>query len=162
MQFRRTVGVLAIVAGTAGSLFSGVAPASAATPKPSIQSVKTYVTVSPANPNVAYVQATYTCHGGAAANHLWVSVKQGHPGVDLSVEGSSSLATAWYDSHPANLTCNGKPATTVFTINRHLDKGILANGSGYLQFCLFPVDNFDNIVIKNQTVTVVRPGSTGS
>jgi|GEM_PF-5125965 len=163
MRFRRVAGLFAIVAATAGLLVGAGVPASAATPPPSIGTVKAYVTVSPAKPahgqpEQAFVQATYTCYGGTAANHVWVSVKQG-PG-DLSTEGSSAKATAWYDAHPDNHVCNGQPVTTVFTIFQHLDKGPLLAGTGYLQFCIVPGggNDFAHIAIKNLNVTILRPG----
>jgi hypothetical protein len=147
--------LVTIVVGTVGSLLLGAGPAAAANPPPTA-APKGIVVVDPTNPNQAYVQATYTCYGGTAngENHLWVSVKQGSG--DLSQEGSSSIATAWYDAHPSNRTCNGKSQTTVFTIFREPGWAQLVPGSGYMQFCLIPTTGPPAIV--NLTVAVVRPG----
>ena len=134
-RFRRTFGLFVVVASTA-SLLGFAAPASAATRPPDVDWVRTTVIVNPSNPTEAYVQARYRCYDGAAANHLWVSVKQG-PG-DLTGEGSSSVSTAWYDAHPSNLLCNGKWQGQSFTITQHQGWGQLVTGPGYLQFCLFP------------------------
>jgi len=91
--------------------------------------------------DVATVRARYNCE---QAEHLWVSVKQTgerDKDVRLQQEGSSAVVAqtggGWWQSHPADFTCDGETHVGTFTIGT-FEYGIsaLEHGKGWLQFCL--------------------------
>jgi hypothetical protein len=106
-----------------------------------------------AGPDSATLLAKYRCWGGNEGTHLWVSLKQGggikgDPNALAQQEGTSTLADAWYDSHPEGVVvCNAKWQVQEFTVNRELanpkntahpgDWNSLKKGHAFLQFCLF-------------------------
>jgi hypothetical protein len=86
--------------------------------------------------NHAYLVGQYRCTGGAGV--IWASIKQTGTPYDtrLQAEGSSSVATAWYDSH-TSVVCDGEWKTTIFKLDRHMDKGKLdVHVTAWMQFCL--------------------------
>jgi hypothetical protein len=96
------------------------------------------------SPTTALVQARYTCTQGTEEQmHLWVSVKQTAGGTAdprLAEEGSSSIATAWSQSHAgvADLVCNGRTHVGRFLVDQtEQGFGTLQRGDAYVQFCLF-------------------------
>lgn len=91
--------------------------------------------------DVATVTAHYVCE---ASEHLWVSAKQvgdRRPDRRLQQPGSSGVVAAtgggWWQSHPANFTCDGEWHTDTFTIGTfEFGIGELAPGQAWFQFCL--------------------------
>lgn len=86
----------------------------------------------------ATLKVRYTC---SQATHLWVSLKQTKNGKKddaLKGEGSSQIAATWLDSHRNKFTCDGKPHTQRFTVDKVEPgkKGKLRKGYAWLQFCL--------------------------
>ena len=124
------------------------ATASAAQPGESFSQVLGVVRMDPSDPTTALVQARYRCTGEA---HLWVSVKQtAQRTADpaLAQEGSSAIAAAWSDSHPIQVTCDGRIHVDTFEVDQlepvwgsEEPKSAvyepLARGVGYVQFCLY-------------------------
>ena len=85
----------------------------------------------------ATVTARYVCPSGI---HLWVSAKQvegGQPDARLQEGGSSSISSAWLQSHPTDFTCDGAWHTDSFVIDT-LEQGFgeLEPGQAWVQFCL--------------------------
>ena len=86
----------------------------------------------------ATLRVRYTC---ASGNHLWVSAKQvasGKKDARLAAEGSSQIASAWWQSHRNAFTCDGKSHTDTFTIDtvEPGSKGALKKGHAWVQFCV--------------------------
>jgi hypothetical protein len=107
------------------------------------------VRIDSADPTVGYITVRYICQSGApgstAAAHLWVSVKQTadrRPDNALKGEGSSGISAGWSQSHPtAQVVCDGSWHTDTFTVSHaEYGFGVLAEGQGYVQFCLFGGD----------------------
>jgi hypothetical protein len=101
------------------------------------------VVIDANDPGVAYVTARYTCPEDAEA-HLWVSVKQvpdAQPDNALKDEGSSAIASAWLQRHPAptEFTCDGTWHVGTFSVDNGQTEygfGELQPGQVYVQFCL--------------------------
>ena len=103
------------------------------------------VTVNPNDPSTGKVSASYRCQPGDV--WLWSSAKQvenGSKDPALAQEGSSSIASAWVQSHtPNKLICDGQKHSGTFPINTNFDP---ENGGGFgqlqrggwawVQFCL--------------------------
>jgi hypothetical protein len=93
----------------------------------------------------ASVTARYICPEGF---HLWVSAKQsedGQPDQRLREEGSSQIAAAWLQSHPApsEFTCDGRWHTGTFDIDtQEQGFGELQEGQAWVQFCLIGENTF--------------------
>jgi hypothetical protein len=116
------------------------------------------VRIDPTDPSVAQVTARYSCQPGApgstSAVHLFVSVKQNaartaDPAVATEGAGFGGLVAAWSQSHPTDqVVCDGKVHVQTFTVHQGADEesgeptgyGELAQGWGYVQFCLFGGD----------------------
>jgi hypothetical protein len=86
----------------------------------------------------ATLPVRYQCSTGET---VWVSAKQTRSGVSaakLMKEGSSKVASGWWESHRNRFTCNGKPQTGTFTIDavEKGSKGTLVPGSAWVQFCV--------------------------
>lgn len=86
----------------------------------------------------ATLEVRYNCNSGEA---LWVSAKESKSGkkdARLNREGSSKLASAWWQSHRNTFTCNGTPQTATVTIDKVEpgSKGALKTGVAYVQFCV--------------------------
>jgi hypothetical protein len=86
----------------------------------------------------ATLKVRYQCGSGEA---VWVSAKETKSGVSaakLMREGASKVASGWWESHRNRFTCNGKPHTQTFTIDRieKGSKGTLVPGSAWVQFCV--------------------------
>lgn len=81
----------------------------------------------------------YRCTKG---DHLWVSVKQAasrKKDPALTQEGSSAYAETWLQSHRNRFTCNGKPRTERFYVDKlepGAGKGALKRGWAWVQFCV--------------------------
>jgi hypothetical protein len=106
------------------------------------------------NRNKAGTKATlkvkYTC---SQSTHLWVSLKQSKNGKKdpaLKAEGSSQAAATWLDSHRNKFTCDGKPHTQRFSVDKVEPgkKGKLRKGYAWLQFCLTYGDTEENSGIE--------------
>ena len=87
----------------------------------------------------ATVRARYICPDGF---HLWVSAKQvesGRPDKRLQQEGSSSISSAWLQSHPdpSTFTCDGQWHEGTYQIDT-LEQGWgdFRQGQVWVQFCL--------------------------
>ena len=66
----------------------------------------------------ATLEVRYNCNTGEA---LWVSAKESGTGkkdARLNREGSSKLASAWWQSHRNKFTCNGKPQRATVSIDK--------------------------------------------
>ena len=93
----------------------------------------------------ASVTARYICPEGF---HLWVSAKQsedGRPDQRLREEGSSQVAAAWLQSHPApsEFTCDGRWHRGTFDIDTaEQGFGELQKGQAWVQFCLIGENTF--------------------
>ena len=102
----------------------------------------------------ATVRARYICPEGF---HLWVSAKQsekGTPDQRLRLEGSSQIAAAWLQSHPApgTFTCDGKWHTDTFQIDTaEQGFGEFQQGQAWVQFCLIGENTF---ISKSRWVSV--------
>jgi hypothetical protein len=88
--------------------------------------------------NKATLQVRYRCASGQT---LWVSAKQtasGAAAAKLMKEGSSKAAAGWWESHRNRFTCNGKPQTGTFSIDKveQGSKGMLVPGRAWVQFCV--------------------------
>jgi hypothetical protein len=120
-----------------------VAGLASATPTKTDAQILGNVRIDPSDSTVGYVTARYICNGGPGA-HLWVSVKQTadrSPDNALKGEGSSALSAGWSQSHPENVTCDGRWHTQTFRVSHdEYGFGSLAPGQGYVEFCLFPPD----------------------
>jgi len=127
--------------------FVGLSAADAKPKDPPVATAKIIgsVHIDPANPGIAYVTAKYSCPSEGA--HLWVSVKQvasGDKDPALTQDGSSAIASAWLQRHPAlgaEFTCDGATHTGTFSVDAGLTEygfGALAEGQTYVQFCLTP------------------------
>jgi hypothetical protein len=91
----------------------------------------------------AAVTVRYVCSGG---DHLWVSAKQSANGRQdrrLEGEGSSAIAAAWLQDHPATGVCDGRWRTQTFAIDNEeetpwgtLGFGALRKGVAWVQFCV--------------------------
>ena len=86
----------------------------------------------------ATLSVRYQCASGQT---VWVSAKQTKTGVSatkLMKEGSSKVASGWWESHRNHFVCNGKPHTGTFTIDtvEKGSKGTLVPGSAWVQFCV--------------------------
>jgi hypothetical protein len=86
----------------------------------------------------ATVHVRYRCASGEA---LWVSAKQtksGEKDPALKKEGSSKVASAWWQSHRNKFVCNGKYHSAKFTIDKVEpgSKGKLRKGKAWVQFCV--------------------------
>ncbi|WP_121194226.1 hypothetical protein [Motilibacter peucedani] len=141
MTTPRTRTLLALGAATLlGAQLAGATSASAASVKPWKAPEVSYTKGNVfAHGDSAEVRAKYRCSPGTEMTHVWVSVKQG-PG-DLTQEGSSAIAKAYYDTNVAGtepvLTCDGKWKFLTTTVLRHTDKDALQAGEAYVQFCLY-------------------------
>ena len=85
---------------------------------------------------------------------MWVSVKQTAKNNDpaLFEGGSSSVATAWYDSHTP-IICDGRSRNTAFKIDRHGDKGVFKTTvNAWLQVCL--TDGKGTLATNDQYVAI--------
>ena len=108
----------------------------------------------------AEVQVRYDCQ--APAEHLWVSVKQtAHGTADpaLADEGSSSIATAWSQSHAdvQNLICDGRTHVGRFLVDQaEQGFGTLQKGDAYVQFCLFDATTTDGVPVSSMEFVHVR------
>jgi hypothetical protein len=98
------------------------------------------VKIDPSDSRIAWVSGRYSCPSGEA--HLWVSVKQmpdGLPDPALKQEGSSAIANAWLERHPApsEFTCDGTWHTGTWRIDSFSEYGFghLVPGQVYAQFC---------------------------
>jgi hypothetical protein len=98
------------------------------------------VKIDPSDPRIAWVSGRYSCPAGEA--HLWVSVKEmadGRPDPALKQEGSSAIANAWLERHPApsEFTCDGTWHPGTWRIDSFTEYGFgsLVPGQVYLQFC---------------------------
>jgi hypothetical protein len=131
---------------TAAALTAGLA--SAAPAKNDVQ-VTGNVRIDANDSTVAYVTARYVCVGGAGA-HVWVSVKQAEsrlPESWLTEEGSGGLAAAWSHSHRNVVTCDGEWHAATFTVDQvEWGQGELAQGQGWVQFCVIPPTGEEDIV----------------
>jgi hypothetical protein len=94
--------------------------------------------------STAVLKVTYQCSRGTT---LWISAKQlanGKRSKALTKEGSSQIAKTWLQSHRNPITCDGKPQTAVFTLDkvepgskgRLKAKGKHNRGKAYIQFCV--------------------------
>jgi len=94
--------------------------------------------------STAVLKVTYQCSRGET---LWISAKQlanGKKSAALTKEGSSQVAKTWLQSHRNPITCDGKPQTAVFTLDkvepgskgRLKAKGKKNAGKAYIQFCV--------------------------
>ena len=101
-------------------------------------------TVSLNGDGTASVRARYICQ---ESDHLWVSAKQvadRRPDARLKEEGSSAVASAWMQSHPApsTFTCDGRWHTGTFEIEtanfgpQAPSWDALKRGQAWVQFCL--------------------------
>ena len=95
----------------------------------------------------ATLKVTYSCNAGQA---LWVSAKQSASGKKhrrLPKEGSSKVASAWWQSHRKAFVCDTQPPTARFSIDKveKGSKGRLKDGTAWVQFC---VTNGDDIVLS--------------
>ena len=129
---RRTSAALLTTVLAAGAVATASAPAQAAPLPPATAKIHAVSPVAlPGAQDRAMVSATFSCTG--RISHLWVSAKQG-PG-DLTQEGSSSLARAWYQSSLDGVVkCDGRRHTRIVQIQRV--KGDLKQGRAYVQVCL--------------------------
>jgi hypothetical protein len=131
--------------------------ACAPTPDPQTGIVEQRAQLSP-DSNSAYLIGRYRCTGGGGV--IWASIKQSGRSYDQRLEqpGSSSVATAWYDSHTP-VVCDGRWKTEVFKLDRHLDKGKLdTHLTGWLQFCL--TDSKDRLATVDQWEWATAPVTT--
>jgi hypothetical protein len=121
--------VVAAGASLAGAAFgAGVDPTARAT----------FVSPIQVNGTKATLKVRYRCGSGQT---LWVSAKEtqrGYSATKLMKEGSSRVASAWWDSHRNRIVCNGKTHTGTFTIDKveKGKKGTLVDGSAWVQFCI--------------------------
>ena len=131
---------------TAVALTGGIA--SAAPVKNDVQ-VTGNVQIDANDPTVAYVTVRYVCQGGPGA-HVWVSVKQAEsrrPESWLKEEGSGGLAAAWSHSHRNEVTCDGQWHAATLTVDQvEWGQGELAQGQGWVQFCVIPSTGEQDIV----------------
>jgi hypothetical protein len=129
-------GALALAAPLATATAAGAAPAA----KAKAQVLGTVVT---ADDGTATVTARYVCPEGF---HLWVSAKQvedGRPDPRLQEEGSSSISSAWLQSHPTDFTCDGTFRTQTFQIDTaEQGFGEFQAGQAWVQFCLIGENTF--------------------
>jgi hypothetical protein len=116
------------------------------TPRPPLPpEAKLVPLVQTVKDGTARVAAAYTCPEGV---HLWVSAKQSADGKKdprLEGEGSSALAAAWLQSHPAPSTfrCDGRWHVGVFKIDTaEQGFGKLRRGVAWVQFCLIGETTF--------------------
>ena len=86
----------------------------------------------------ASVKVRYVCPD--EGTHVWVSAKQvesRRKDTRLQQEGSSAVSAGWWQSHPANFTCDGTWHTDTFTIGTfEFGIGELEHGKAWLQFCV--------------------------
>lgn len=138
----RTTRKILVVAALAGFAVLGTAGPALATPGHATDSSAQLVgVVHQTSPTTAEVMARYTCTGTADQVHLWVSVKQTEDRTAdpaLAMDGSSSIAAAWSQSHAGVLSCDGKNHVATFTVDQtEQGFGTLAKGDAWVQFCLF-------------------------
>lgn len=86
----------------------------------------------------ATLRVRYQCGSGET---VWVSAKETKTGVSaakLMKEGSSRVASGWWQSHRNRFVCNGKSHLGTFTIDavEKGSKGALVPGSAWVQFCV--------------------------
>jgi hypothetical protein len=139
MKLKHALPVVALaftaVGASAAQAQTGSDPTASATFKSQLVRVDT---------STAVLKATYQCSRG---NTLWISAKQLATGKRSSVltkEGSSKTAKTWLQSHRNPITCDGKPQTAVFTLDkvepgskgRLKTKGKRNAGKAYIQFCV--------------------------
>lgn len=89
---------------------------------------------------------------------LWVSAKQSASGRKdrrLAKEGSSKVASAWWQSHRNAFVCDTQPHTARFSIDKveKGSKGKLKDGTAWVQFC---VTNGDDLVLSGSHWVKVR------
>jgi hypothetical protein len=132
-----SVGVLGLCAVLAGG--AQAQPTSIHSKGVHAQAVGT-VKIDASDPRIAWVTGRYSCPAGEA--HLWVSVKEmadGRPDPALKQEGSSAIANAWLERHPApsEFTCDGTWHWGTWQIDSFTEYGFgsLVPGQVYLQFC---------------------------
>jgi hypothetical protein len=132
------------IAGCAAAAMVVASPAVAKHPAyadPEVAWVGKNIHVTP-DGSKAFVLGKYRCYGGREGTHLWVSVKQG-PRLSEPDHTGSSYADAWYDTNwnfehsEAGLTvdCDGHWHAQRIVLKQVF--GELADGPGYVQFCLF-------------------------
>jgi hypothetical protein len=87
----------------------------------------------------ATLRVKYRCDVG---DTLWISAKQvasGKKDRGLEQEGSSALASAWWQSHRNPVECDGDWHRTTFTLDtvEEGSKGTFVDdGKAYIQFCV--------------------------
>lgn len=102
----------------------------------------------------ATIRVRYRCNAGEA---LWVSVKQSASGrrdTRLTREGSSKVASAWWQSHRNRFTCDDRFHTATFTVDKVEEgsKGRLRTGTAWIQFCV--TDDKGKILVLSQSAWV--------
>jgi hypothetical protein len=162
--------VMGAVVAAAALPFVGFAGTAHAAPAGSnTATVISHVTINKDNPAVGSVRAQYSCQPGI--DHLWVSVKQNATATadtDLLQEGSGfeHVATAWLQSHPTGIQCDGKTHVQTFEITTTeqippefgggtIGYGELQRGQGYVQFCLTSSAN-DDLLIADMNFQTVK------
>jgi hypothetical protein len=103
----------------------------------------------------ACIRGGCCCNAGQA---LWVSAKQSASGRKdrrLPKEGSSKVASAWWQSHRNAFVCDTQPHTARFSIDKveKGSKGKLKDGTAWVQFC---VTNGDDLVLSGSDWVKVR------
>jgi hypothetical protein len=105
--------------------------------------------------DTASVTVRYVCP--AEGTHLWVSAEQvasRKADSRLQGEGSSAISAGWWQSHPANFTCDDKWHTDTFVIGTfEYGIGELHAGRAWLQFC---VTNDEALFINETRRVAVR------
>jgi hypothetical protein len=87
----------------------------------------------------ATLRVKYRCNVG---DTLWISAKQvasGEQDSALEQEGSSAIASAWWQSHRNPIDCDGHWHRTTFTLDtvEPGSKGTFVDdGKAYIQFCV--------------------------
>ena len=149
----KKIHLFAAMAAAAAVSLGGIAPAGAA-PAGKAQA-QILGPVRAHDDGTASVKARYICPSGF---HLWVSAKQsedGQPDQRLRGEGSSEIAAAWVQSHPApdQFTCDGEWHTDTFVIDTEEQGfGELRDGQAWVQFCLIG----ENVFISEKRWVAVR------
>jgi hypothetical protein len=126
---------LAAIGASAAEAQTGTDPTASATFKSKLVRV---------DKSTAVLKVAYQCSRGET---LWISAKQlanGKRSSVLTKEGSSQVAKTWLQSHRNPITCDGKPQTAVFTLDkvepgskgRLKAKGKHNGGKAYIQFCV--------------------------
>jgi hypothetical protein len=129
----RLLAAIAVIAGVVAGIPPGALAAGA---DPNAKA--TFIGAIDVSGKQATLRVRYRCSSGET---LWVSAKETKTGASttkLTKEGSSKIASAWWQSHRNKFTCNKLAHTGKFTIDtiERGSKGTLVPGKAWVQFCV--------------------------